>query len=47
MPEYEYPLQTFTPDETVDVPAEAVGATVSTFGNRVSVRYLVPVGEED
>lgn len=45
MPEYAYQMASFDPEETVDLPEDAVGVTLDTFGDRVFVRYLLPVGE--
>lgn len=49
MPEYEYANEMFDPDEeTVDLPDDAEGITVSTFGDYAHVRYLKPVeGDEE
>lgn len=43
MPEYEYRYTRFPKDETVWVPDDAICETVSTFGDMVIVRYLMPV----
>jgi hypothetical protein len=44
--EYSYHMADFDPDETIDLPDEAEGLTLDTFGGRVFVRYLLPVATD-
>lgn len=53
MPQYDYFRQQFQPGqgETVEIPDEAIGVTIKTWGDpdgdgAVFVRYLVPVEED-
>lgn len=53
MAEYAYVHESFDEDDTVDIPDQALGVTVETFGKlgkpgmTVHVRYLLPVSEVD
>lgn len=47
MTEYEYVFEMFDQDDTVDVPDEAVGVTVDSFSDSATVRYLLPVEDDD
>jgi hypothetical protein len=47
MTEYEYVFETFDQNGSIEIPDEAVGVTVGTFGDHATVRYLKPVvGDE-
>lgn len=42
---YEHRFQMVDKDATVDIPTDAVGVTTDTFGDSVTVHYLVPATE--
>lgn len=49
MTEYDYVYDSFRPDEgeTVDIPDDATGITTGSFGDMATVRYLIPVGDDN
>lgn len=46
MTRHEYHRKEFPKDAGIDIPDDAVGITIVTFGGRVIVRYLAPAEDE-
>jgi len=44
MPEYEHRHKMVPKGETIEIPDTAIGVTADTFGDDMTVHYLVPVG---
>lgn len=42
MTEYEYVHRQFDKDSTIDIPGNAIGVTVTQFGDDAVVKYLEP-----
>ncbi len=47
MSEYEHRHQMVDKEDTIEIPDDAVGITTDTFGDSMTVHYLVPAGGED
>jgi hypothetical protein len=46
MTEYEHRHQMVAKDSTIDIPDNATGITTDTFGDQMTVHYLVPEGTD-
>lgn len=43
---YRYVKESFDPEETIDIPEDAVGVTLDSFSDMATVRYLIPEDHE-